>query len=114
VLAKPPVIGSLSPNAAYFTTVVANLFSASTIYEGSPVLREQGYTSGFGWAGDHNPQITGPTLYLTGNTVLQGTLNSGANVISGNGSGLTFTNAAGASFRLIVNSSTNGFNFVPR
>ena len=33
-------------------------------------------------------------------------------IFTGNGSGLTFTNAAGKSFRLIVNSSTNGFSFV--
>jgi len=32
----------------------------------------------------------------------------------GNGSGLTFNNAAGAAFRLVVNSTTNGFSFVPQ
>jgi hypothetical protein len=32
---------------------------------------------------------------------------------TGTGTGLTFTNAAGSRFRVIVNSSTNGFTFVP-
>jgi hypothetical protein len=33
---------------------------------------------------------------------------------TGSGSGLTFTNAAGATFRLVVNGGTNGFIFVPQ
>ena len=37
-----------------------------------------------------------------------------AQAFIGSGTGLTFTNAAGAAFRLIVNATTNGFIFVPQ
>lgn len=37
-----------------------------------------------------------------------------AQAFSGSGSGLTFTNAAGAAFRLMVNDTTNGFILVPQ
>jgi len=52
--------------------------------------------------------------------VVDGVVTTGTNIavafnggtFSGNGSGLTFTNAAGAAFRMVVNASTNGFIFV--
>ena len=65
---------------------------------------------------DFNPAVS-PEVYRTSAVnILRGLQVDSvvANFFTGNGSGLTFTNAAGASFRLIVNSSTNGFNFVPR
>jgi len=37
-----------------------------------------------------------------------------AKAFNGSGSGLIFTNAAGASFRVIVNAATNGLIFVPQ
>lgn len=37
-----------------------------------------------------------------------------ARAFAGSGSGLTFTNAAGAAFKVIVNAATNGFIFVPQ
>jgi hypothetical protein len=37
-----------------------------------------------------------------------------APAFNGSGSGLTFTNAVGATFQLIVNATTNGFTFVPQ
>ena len=46
-------------------------------------------------------------LVKVGNLISLGT-------VAGNGAALTFTNDAGSSFRLIVNSTTNGFTFVPQ
>jgi len=59
-----------------------------------------------------------PSAQLGGfypNTVaLQNPANSFSGSFSGNGAGLTFTNAAGAAFRLVVNAATNGFILVPQ
>lgn len=51
--------------------------------------------------------ITAGSGALIGGTVT-------ATTFSGSGVGLSFTNAAGSAFKLIVNSTTNGFTFVPQ
>ena len=58
------------------------------------------------WSGQSPPPVQGDDFNVH-NIQSYGTF-------TGDGSGLTFTNASGAKFSLIVNSTTNGFNFVPQ
>ena len=60
--------------------------------------------------------VIGPTPNARVADLRTGILNFplNADAFGGSGSGLTFTNAAGAAFRLVVNTATNGFVFVPQ
>ncbi|HEX3627521.1 MAG TPA: hypothetical protein VH280_19110 [Verrucomicrobiae bacterium] len=60
--------------------------------------------------------IIGPTPNAHLADMRTGNLNFPVNAPAfvGSGSGLTFTNAAGAAFRLVVNATTNGFDFIPQ
>jgi hypothetical protein len=60
--------------------------------------------------------IIGPTTNARVADLRTGNLNFplNAQAFIGSGSGLAFTNAAGAAFQLIVNATTNGFILVPR
>jgi hypothetical protein len=60
--------------------------------------------------------VTGPTPNARVADMRTGNLNFplSAPAFTGSGSGLTFTNAAGAAFGLVVNAATNGFILVPQ
>lgn len=60
--------------------------------------------------------VIGPNPNAHAADIRTGNLNFPVNApaFNGSGSGLTFTNAGGASFQVIVNAATNGFDFVPQ
>ncbi|HEV2454668.1 MAG TPA: hypothetical protein VGY98_10420 [Verrucomicrobiae bacterium] len=60
--------------------------------------------------------VIGPNPNAHAADIRTGNLNFPVNApaFNGSGSGLTFTNAGAASFQVIVNAATNGFDFVPQ
>jgi hypothetical protein len=49
----------------------------------------------------------------TGRSIISYNFDNDTYEFSGVGGGIVFTNSAGSRFTLIVNSATNGFDFVP-